>query len=464
MDECDVIVIGSGPGGYVAAIRAAQLGLRTVCVEKESTLGGTCLNIGCIPSKALLTSTEKLVHARHHLEQHGIKIGEVGVDLPAMMTRKDKVVKDNTAGIEYLFRKHNVTRIKGTGRIHDPESLQVATEQETVTAKKAIIIATGSQSASLQGVEIDEKDILSSTGALSLSEVPPKMAVIGAGYIGLEMGSVWARLGSQVTVIEVLDRILPGMDREIGKQMLRILQRQGLEFHLATKLVQVEKQETLRLSLESHNSNVPSTLEVDKVLMAVGRLPYTHGLGLQEAGVERNDKQQIITDSHFRTNVSGIYAIGDTIAGPMLAHKAEEEGVVCAEIIAGQSGHINYDAIPSVVYTSPEIAQVGRTEDSLTQEGIKYKVGKFPFTANGRARTLATTDGFVKLLADARTDRLLGAHIIGPDAGHLIAEIALAMEFHASAEDIARTSHAHPTLSEAIKEAALAVDKRPIHV
>ena len=464
MDEFDVIVIGSGPGGYVAAIRAAQLGLRTACVEKESTLGGTCLNIGCIPSKALLTSTEKLVHARHHLEQHGIKIGEVGVDLTAMMTRKDKVVKDNTAGIEYLFRKHNVTRIKGTGRIRDPESLQVATEQETVMAKKAIIIATGSQSASLPGVEIDEKDILSSTGALSLSEVPPRMAVIGAGYIGLEMGSVWARLGSQVTVIEVLDRILPGMDREIGKQMLRILQRQGLQCHLATKLVQVEKQETLRLSLESQNSNVPSTLEVDKLLMAVGRLPYTHGLGLQEAGVKQNDKQQIITDSHFRTNVSGIYAIGDAIAGPMLAHKAEEEGVVCAEIIAGQSGHINYDAIPSVVYTSPEIAQVGRTEDSLTQEGIKYKVGKFPFTANGRARTLATTDGFVKLLADARTDRLLGAHIIGPDAGHLIAEIALAMEFHASAEDIARTSHAHPTLSEAIKEAALAVDKRPIHV
>ena len=464
MDEFDVIVIGSGPGGYVAAIRAAQLGLRTACVEKESTLGGTCLNIGCIPSKALLTSTEKLVHARHHLEQHGIKTGEVGFDLTAMMTRKDKVVKDNTAGIEYLFRKHNVTRIKGTGRIRDPESLQVATEQETVTAKKAIIIATGSQSASLPGVEIDEKDILSSTGALSLSEVPPRMAVIGAGYIGLEMGSVWARLGSQVTVIEVLDRILPGMDREIGKQMLRILQRQGLQCHLATKLVQVEKQETLRLSLESHNSNVPSTLEVDKLLMAVGRLPYTHGLGLQEAGVKQNDKQQIITDSHFRTNVSGIYAIGDAIAGPMLAHKAEEEGVVCAEIIAGQSGHINYDAIPSVVYTSPEVAQVGRTEDSLTQEGIKYKVGKFPFTANGRARTLATTDGFVKLLADARTDRLLGAHIIGPDAGHLIAEIALAMEFHASAEDIARTSHAHPTLSEAIKEAALAVDKRPIHV
>ena len=464
MDEFDVIVIGSGPGGYVAAIRAAQLGLRTACVEKESTLGGTCLNIGCIPSKALLTSTEKLVHARHHLDQHGIKIGEVGVDLTAMMTRKDKVVKDNTAGIEYLFRKHNVTRIKGTGRIRDPESLQVATEQETVTAKKAIIIATGSQSASLPGVEIDEKDILSSTGALSLSEVPPRMAVIGAGYIGLEMGSVWARLGSQVTVIEVLDRILPGMDREVGKQMLRILQRQGLQCHLATKLVQVEKQETLRLSLESQNSNIPSTLEVDKLLMAVGRLPYTQGLGLQEAGVKQNDKQQIITDSHFRTNVSGIYAIGDAIAGPMLAHKAEEEGVVCAEIIAGQSGHINYDAIPSVVYTSPEIAQVGRTEDSLTQEGIKYKVGKFPFTANGRARTLATTDGFVKLLADARTDRLLGAHIIGPDAGHLIAEIALAMEFHASAEDIARTSHAHPTLSEAIKEAALAVDKRPIHV
>jgi len=458
----DLIVIGGGPGGYVASIRGAQLGMKTACVENGPALGGTCLNVGCIPSKALLTSSEKFTETKNHLGVHGVKVGNVTLDLDAMMAHKSKVVKDNTTGIEYLFRKNKVDWLKGKGTISAPG--QVTVGNETYAAKN-IIIATGSESMPLPGITVDEKRIVTSTGALALSSVPKKMVVIGGGVIGLELGSVWQRLGAEVTVIEFLDRVLPGMDIEISKTAQKILGKQGLQFKLGTKVTSARVEgDQVSLTVEAAAGGSAEKIQADVVLLSIGRRPYTEGLGLEKVGVKLDDRKRIAVDHHFRTNVKGIYAIGDVIAGAMLAHKAEEEGVVCAEIIAGQSGHINYDAIPNVVYTWPEIASVGKSEEQLKAEGIQYKTGKFPFTANGRARAMADTEGFVKILADAKTDRVLGAHIIGPDAGTMIAELALAIEFSASSEDIARTSHAHPTLNEAVKEAALAVDGRPIHI
>ena len=458
----NLIVIGSGPGGYVAAIRAAQLGMKTACVEMRGALGGTCLNVGCIPSKALLTSSDKFAEEKDHLKVHGVKIGNVGLDLATMMGHKDKVVKDNPSGIEFLFKKNKVDWIKGKGRIESANQVAVDGPDgaKSFTTDK-IIIATGSESMPLPGVTVDEKRIVSSTGALALSEVPKSMVVIGGGYIGLEMGSVWQRLGTDVTVVEFLDRILPGMDGEISKSMQKILAKQGMKFKLGTKVASARTEGAqVSLALEPAAGGAAEKMKADIVLVAIGRRPYTEGLGLEKVGVTLDDRKRVAVDAHFESNVKGIYAIGDAIAGPMLAHKAEEEGVVCAEMIAGQSGHINYDAIPGVVYTWPEVASVGKTEEQLKSEGVQYKVGKFPFSANGRARAMADTEGFVKIIADATTDRVLGAHIIGPDAGTIIAELALAIEFGASSEDIARTSHAHPTLNEAVKEAALAVDGR----
>jgi dihydrolipoamide dehydrogenase len=462
----DVVVIGGGPGGYVAAIRAAQLGLKTACVEMRKSLGGTCLNVGCIPSKALLTSSEKFAEAKHDFAGHGIKVGSVELDLPTMLAHKNKVVKDNTGGIEYLFKKNKVDWLKGKGRITGRNEVTITGDggSEVVGAKN-IILATGSEVTPVPGIEVDEQKIVSSTGALDLTEVPKRFVVIGGGVIGLELGSVWGRLGSEVTVIEFLDRILPGMDNEVSKQMQRILAKQGMTFKLGSKVTSAKVTNTgVALTVEPSNGGEAQTLEADVVLVAIGRRPFYDGLGLEEAGVELNERKRIKTNGHWETTVPGIYAIGDVIDGPMLAHKAEDEGVAVAELIAGQSAHINYDAIPSVVYTWPEVSQVGKTEEQLKAEGVKYKAGKFPYTANGRARAMAMTDGFVKVLADAKTDRVLGVHIIGPNAGELIAELGLAVEFGASAEDIGRTCHAHPTLAEAVKEAALAVDGRPLHI
>ena len=462
----DFVVIGSGPGGYVCAIRAAQLGFKTACIEKRETLGGTCLNIGCIPSKALLAASEKFEEARSHLGAFGVKVGDVSLDLPGMQGHKDKVVKANTDGVEYLFKKNKIDWIKGSAAFTGPNALSVtgAGEARAITAKH-IVIATGSEVTPLPGIAIDEEKIVSSTGALSLAAVPKKLVVIGGGYIGLEMGTVWQRLGAEVLVVEFLDRILPGMDGEVSKQMQRILQKQGMKFRLATKVTSAKPGEAgVTLTLEPAKGGDAETLEADIVLVAVGRRPYVGGLDLDKAGIALDEKGRIRTDAHFGTNVPGVYAIGDAIAGPMLAHKAEDEGVAVAEIAAGQAGHVDYDTIPGVVYTWPEAASVGKTEEQLKEAGIAYKAGKFPFTANGRARAMNMTDGFVKILADATTDRVLGAHIIGPEAGTLIAELVLAMEFGASAEDIGRTCHAHPTLEEAVKEAALAVDGRPIHI
>ena len=467
----DVVVIGGGPGGYVAAIRAAQLGLRVACVEKRGTLGGTCLNVGCIPSKALLQSSEKYEEARHALAQHGVKLGAVELDLKAMMARKDKVVADLTRGIEFLFKKNKVEYVAGAGAIAAPGTVAVKLNKggDATLEAKSIVIATGSESMPLAGVEIDEKRIMTSTGALALPEVPKRLAVIGAGYIGLELGSVWKRLGSEVTVIEFLPRIAPGMDGETAQQFQRILARQGLKFLLGAKVMAARPGKSgVALTLEpapseSAKGGDKQTLEADVVLVSIGRRPYTEGLGLERAGVKRDAKGRIEVDARFETAVKGVYAIGDAIRGPMLAHKAEDEGVACAEIIAGQTAHIGYDAIPGVVYTWPEVAAIGKTEEDLKAAGVAYRVGKFPFSANSRARCNAATDGFVKILADAKTDRVLGAHIIGPDAGTLIQEIALGMEFKAAAEDIARTSHGHPGLSEAVKEAAMAVAGRAIH-
>jgi dihydrolipoamide dehydrogenase len=458
----DVVVIGAGPGGYVCAIRAAQLGMKVACVEKRATLGGTCLNVGCIPSKALLQASEKFHEAGHGLAAFGVKVGKVELDLAAMMAHKDKVVDANVKGVEFLFRKNKVDWVKGAARIAGPGKVAVG---ERVLGTKAIVIATGSEVAPLRGIAIDETRIVSSTGALALGAVPKAMAVIGGGVIGLEMASVWQRLGAKVTVIEFLDRVLPGMDGEVSKQTQRILARQGIEFRLSTKVTAAASSDTgVALTLEPAAGGASAQLAVDVVLVAVGRRPHVEGLGLEAAGVALDDKGRIATDAQFRTSVPGIYAIGDAIAGPMLAHKAEDEGVAVAEILAGQKPHVNYDAIPNVVYTWPEIAAVGATEEQLKQAGIAYRIGKFPFTANGRARAMNMTDGFVKILADGQTDRVLGVHIVGPNAGDLIAELALAMEFGATAEDIARTCHAHPTLNETVKEAALAVDGRPIHI
>lgn len=467
-DSFDVVVIGGGPGGYVAAIRAAQLGMRTACVEKRATLGGTCLNVGCIPSKELLHSTHLFEQAQHGFAGRGIRVpGGVEVDLAAMMAGKDKVVRDLTKGIGFLFRKHEVEHVAGVGRIAGPGRVEVTPEGgETRTLEaRSIVIATGSEPAALPGIGIDEKRILSSTGALALEAVPERLAVIGGGYIGLEMAVVWSRLGAKVTVIEFLDRILPNMDGDVAKGMHRILKKKGFAFMLGHKVTGAKKGRAgVALSVEKLASGESATVEADAVLVAVGRRPYTAGLGLESVGIETDAQGRIGIDDRFRTSAEGVYAIGDVVRGPMLAHKAEDEGVVCAEIIAGQSGHIDYDAIPGVVYTWPEAAAVGQTEEALKEAGAEYAVGRFPFQANSRARCSGETEGFVKILADRRTDRVLGVHILGADAGTMIAEAALAMEFGASAEDIARTCHAHPTLNEAVKEAALAVDGRPIHV
>ncbi len=458
----DVIVIGSGPGGYVCAIRAAQLGLKTACVEKRATLGGTCLNIGCIPSKALLQSSENFTQAKHAMKDHGITIGEVGLDLARMQARKGEVVTANTKGVEFLFRKNKVTWLKGEAKFTGPHEIEVAGAAYTA---KHIVIATGSDSVPLKGVEVDEKRIVTSTGALELDAVPKHLVVIGAGVIGLELGSVWHRLGAEVTVIEFLDRITPGLDLEIATQFQRILEKQGIKFKLGTKVTGATVTESgVTLTAEPAKGGAAETIEADIVLLAIGRYPYTAGLDLAAAGVATDERGRVKIDEHFHTNVEGVYAIGDVIAGPMLAHKAEDEGVAIAERIAGQAGHVNYDAIPSVVYTWPEVAAVGKSEEELKTAGIAYNVGKFPFMANGRARAMGDTDGFVKILSDKTTDRLLGAHILGPDAGTLIAELTTAIEFGASAEDVARISHAHPTLNEAVKEAALAADGRALHI
>jgi dihydrolipoamide dehydrogenase len=458
-DSFDVIVIGSGPGGYVCAIRAAQLGMKVACVEKRATLGGTCLNIGCIPSKALLQSSEEFHHAAHALKDHGVLVDSVKLDLARMQARKAEVVTANVKGVEFLFRKNKVTWLKGTGRITAPGKVDV---DGTDYDAKYIVIATGSDSVPLPGVEVDEKQIVTSTGGLELDRVPGHFVVIGGGYIGLELGSVWRRLGAQVTVVEFLDRIVPTMDAEVAKAFERILTRQGMKFRLGMKVTGARKgNDGVTLTIEPAKGGAPEELKADIVLLSIGRRPFTDGIG---AGVELDERGRVKTDAHYATNVPGIYAIGDAISGPMLAHKAEEEGVALAEILAGQAGHVNYAAIPGIVYTWPEVATVGQTEEELKAAGTAYNVGKFPFTANGRARAMGETDGFVKLLADKATDRLLGAHIIGPDAGALIAELVTAMEFGASAEDVARTCHAHPTLSEAVKEAALAVAGRALHV
>jgi dihydrolipoamide dehydrogenase len=458
----DVIVIGSGPGGYVCAIRAAQLGMKVACVEQRATLGGTCLNVGCIPSKALLQSSEEFDHTVHALKDHGVLVDGVKLDLARMQARKNEVVSANVKGVEFLFRKNKVTWLKGAGRIVAAGRVEVA---GTVHETRNIVIATGSESMPLRGVEVDEKCIVTSTGALELDQVPGHLVVIGGGVIGLELGSVWRRLGAEVTVIEFLDRIVPTMDQEVAVAFQRILMKQGIKFRLGSKVTAAARSdEGVTLTVEPAKGGAAEQVKADIVLLSIGRRAFIEGLGLAEASVALDDRGRVATDAHFATNVPGIYAIGDAIAGPMLAHKAADEGIALAEQLAEQAGHVNYDAIPSVVYTWPEVASVGRNEEELKAAGIAYRVGKFPFTANGRARALGDTNGFVKLLADKETDRLLGAHVIGPDAGTLIAELTTAMEFGASAEDVARTCHAHPTLSEAVREAAFAVEGRAIHI
>jgi dihydrolipoamide dehydrogenase len=463
----DLIVIGTGPGGYVCAIRAAQLGLKTAVVEKRKTHGGTCLNVGCIPSKALLHASEVFEEANHGLEALGVVLGgKPKLDHGALMKHKDDVVAANVNGVGFLLKKNKIDAFTGLGTIIAPGKVEVTAEdgsKQTLETRN-IVIATGSDVAQLPGVEIDENIVVSSTGALELGKVPGKLVVVGAGVIGLELGSVWRRLGAEVTVVEYLDRIVPGMDGEVAKQFQRLLEKQGLKFQLGQKVSKVENNgASAKVTIEPAAGGAAQVLDADVVLVAIGRRPFTAGLGLEALGVA-TERGQIIIDSHFQTNVPGIFAIGDVVRGPMLAHKAEDEGVAVAEILAGQHGHVNYEVIPGVVYTSPEIASVGATEEDLKAKGIAYKVGKFPFTANGRARAMRHTDGFVKILADAATDRLLGAHILGFGAGEMIHEIAVLMEFGGSAEDLARTCHAHPTMSEAVKEAALATDKRSIHV
>lgn len=462
----DMIVIGSGPGGYVCAIRAAQLGLTVAVVEKAPTLGGTCLNVGCIPSKALLESSHLYEEIGKGLDAHGIKVAPPVLDLVAMMAHKDRIVADNVKGVEFLFKKHKIKRFSGEGRIEAPGFVEVTTADGAVRLEgRHIVIATGSETAPLDVLPIDEERILSSTGALRLAKVPARLAVVGAGVIGLELGSVWRRLGAAVTVIEFTGRVLPQQDAEISKQAQRLFARQGMTFRLSTKVTAAALDENgVHLTLEPTGGGAAQILDVDAVLVATGRRPVTRGLGLEALGVTLDKRGFIAVDAHYATNQPGLYAIGDVIGGPQLAHKAEDEGVALAERLAGQAGHVSYDAVPAVVYTRPEIASVGRTEEELKAAGIAYKSGKFPFSANGRARTLGETDGFVKILADAATDRVLGAHIIGPSAGELIAEIVLGMEFSAAAEDIARTMHAHPGLGEAVREAALDVAGGAIHI
>jgi len=467
MASYDLVVIGTGPGGYVCAIRAAQLGMKVAVVEKSPTFGGTCLNVGCIPSKALLQVSERFEEVTHMLPKMGIGVGKPKLDLAAMMKFKADGVDGNVKGVGFLFKKNKIDTHHGTGRIVAAGKVEVKGDdgKTEVIETKNIVIATGSDVAQLKGVAIDEKRVVSSTGALTLDKVPEKMLVIGAGVIGLELGSVWRRLGAQVTVVEFLDRILPGMDGEIAKSFQRILEKQGMAFKLGTKVTGVDGSgKRLKAQIEPAAGGAAETIEADVVLVAIGRVPYTEGLGLKEAGVALDARGRIETDAHLATSVKGIYAIGDVVAGPMLAHKAEDEGVAVAETLAGQAGHTNYDVIPGVVYTFPEVATVGKTEEELKQAGVAYNVGKFPFTANGRTKVNQTTDGFVKILADAKTDRVLGCHIIGAEAGEMIHEAAVLMEFGGSAEDLARTCHAHPTRSEAVKEAALAVAKRAIHI
>ena len=462
----DLVVIGGGPGGYVCAIRAAQLGLKTACIESRGALGGTCLNVGCIPSKSLLNLSENFHKAKKDFNQQGIEIDGIKLNIDKMMSNKNKSIQVLTKGVEFLFKKNKVKYFQGKGVLFSKNEIVVyeSNNKRTNVTSKNIVIATGSAVASLPGIEINEKNIVSSTGALSFDKVPSRLAVIGGGYIGLEMGSVWSRLGSDVTVIEYLDYITPGMDREISNEFQKILSRQGIKFKMRSKVESVKDQgKSVIISYTNVKNSKKEILEVEKVLLSVGRKPYTEGLNLSKVGVKKDSKGRIEVDNKLQTSVKNIYAIGDVIKGPMLAHKAEEEGIAVAEILAGQAGHVNYDVIPGVIYTSPEVATVGKTEEQLKEENRSYKIGKFPFLANSRAKVNNETEGFVKILADSKTDKVLGVHIIGPHCGDMIAEMALAMEFGASAEDIARTCHAHPTHTEAIKEAALAVDKRPIH-
>ena len=463
-EKFQAIGIGGGPGGYVCAIRLSQLGIKTACIDSRGSLGGTCLNIGCIPSKSLLNLSENF-HKVKHFSNLGIEISAVKLNLEKMMKNKDKVVTNLTKGIEFLFKKNKVTHYKGTGSFKSATRVSIIDDKkkETIIDSDKIIISTGSEPISLPGVKFDEKIIVSSTGALALSKVPKKMVIVGAGYIGLEMGSVWSRLGSEVHVVEFLNHITPGMDKEISKEFMKILQKQGINFHLQTKVNSIKKNNNGAVVSTTNKDGKKINFECDVVLVSVGRKPNTKNLNLDAIGIALDDKKRVKVDKNFQTNVKNIYAIGDVIAGPMLAHKAEEEGIAIAELIAGQSGHVNYSIIPGVVYTSPEVASIGKTEEQLKDLKEKYKVGKFPFMANSRAKAINETDGFVKILAEEKTDKVLGVHIIGSHAGEMIAQIAIAMEFGASSEDIARTCHAHPTFSEAIKEAALSVDKRPIH-
>jgi dihydrolipoyl dehydrogenase len=463
-DTFDLIVVGGGPGGYTAAIRASQLGMKTACVEKRGALGGTCLNVGCIPSKALLKSSELFEEAQHDFAGRGINIGSIKLDLSKMLDQKDTTVDSLTQGIEFLFKKNKVTYIRGAGELQGGGRVEVTGDETKVIKGKNILIATGSDVMPLPNVDIDEKQIVSSTGALTLPKVPKSMIVIGGGVIGLELGTVWRRLGSEVTVVEYLDRILPGTDNEVAKTTQRTLKKQGMKFKLGTKVTGAKTAKSgVTLTMEPAKGGDPIEMKADVVLVAIGRRPYTHGLGLDDLGVERDKAGRIEVDSSFKSNVDGVYAIGDVIAGPMLAHKAEDEGVVCVEMMDGQKPHINYDTIPGVIYTWPEVATVGKTEEQLKEAGVEYLVGKVPFMANSRARATGSTDGFAKILADKKTDKVLGVHIIGPDAGTVIHECVIAMEFGASSEDIARTCHAHPTLNEAVKEAALAVAGRTLN-
>ena len=461
----DLIVIGGGPGGYVCSIRAAQLGLKTACIESRGALGGTCLNIGCIPSKSLLNLSENFHKAKKDFNNQGIEISDIKLNISKMMANKNKSVQVLTKGVEFLFKKNKVNYIKGKGVLFSNNDVVVYNDNKKESYKaKNIVIATGSDVASLPGIEINEKNIISSSGALSLNEVPKKLVIIGGGYIGLEMGSVWSRLGSEVTVIEYLDHITPGMDREVSKEFQKILTKQGMKFRLNSKVTKIKDLiKSVEVEFTENKTLKKEKIEADKVLVSVGRSPYTEGLNLTKVGIKKDNKGRIEVNDKLQTSIKNIYAIGDVIKGPMLAHKAEEEGIAVAEILAGQAGHVNYNIIPGVIYTSPEVATVGKTEEQLKLENKSYKVGKFPFLANSRAKVNNETEGFVKILADSSTDKVLGVHIIGPHCGDMIAEMALAMEFGASSEDIARTCHAHPTHTEAIKEAALAVDKRPIH-
>jgi len=466
MAPYDLVVIGTGPGGYVCAVRAAQLGMKVAVVEKDATLGGTCLNVGCMPSKALLHASEMFEEAGHSFAKMGVSVAAPKLDLPAMMNFKQQGIDGNVKGVEFLMKKNKIDVIHGRGKILGTGKVEVSGNPSTqLVETKNIVIATGSDIARLRGIDIDEKRIVSSTGALSLENVPGKLLIVGAGVIGLELGSVWHRLGAEVVVVEFLDRILPGMDGEVARQFQRILEKQGFAFKLGAKVTGVDTSgNRLVVKVEPAAGGTVETIEADVVLVCIGRVPYTEGLGLQEAGVALDNRGRVQIDAHFATSVKGVYAIGDVVAGPMLAHKAEDEGVAVAEILAGQAGHVNYDVIPGVVYTTPEVSAVGKTEEELKQAGVAYTVGKFPFTANGRSKVNQTTEGFVKVLADAKTDRVLGVHIVGREAGEMIHEAAVLMEFGGSAEDLARTCHAHPTRSEAIKEAALAVGKRAIHM